>query len=169
MNDAVASAALQPSDDSGRTEHDLTFDELSQLLPHRQPFVLIDRVVALDPGRSIRCVKNVTAAESVFASHFPGRAIFPGAFLLEAMAQATLLLLHQKFRAAENGASETVPVLASARIRWLKPVRPGDQLIISAASEKMIVGAAVVRAQACVGADLVARATLTIATARLDR
>ncbi len=140
----------------------LGFDDIRRLLPHRDPFVLVDRVLAVDRDRIV-CVKNVTGAEPIFASHFPDTAIFPGVLTLEVMAQATLLLfLVGRGAAAPEGMRF---VLAAARARWRRPVRPGDRLVVTVAVEKATASGAVVAAEATVDAEPVARATLTVGRA----
>jgi 3-hydroxyacyl-[acyl-carrier-protein] dehydratase len=144
----------------GSSANCLSFDEICRVLPHRPPFVLVDQVSHREPGRRIVCLKNVTGAESIFSSHFPASAVFPGAFLLEAMAQATLLMFHGVDRAEEE--RRKLPVLAAAKVRWSRPVRPGDQVILSAEVEKQMPGAALVRVEARVGMRRVAKAQLTV-------
>jgi 3-hydroxyacyl-[acyl-carrier-protein] dehydratase len=144
----------------------LSFDRIRRLLPHQEPFVLIDRVLSLEPNRRIVCLKNVSGGEPIFASHFPERAIFPGVLILEAMAQAALLLFLRGTPPAEPDGRD-VRVLAAARARWLRPVRPGDQLIVSVAMEKATAVAALVSCQATVRGRPIAQARLTLGTARI--
>ena len=112
----------------------MEFDAIRAALPQQVPFVLVDRVVALEPGVRITCLKNVSGAEPIFGLHFPTFAVFPGVLLLEAMAQCTSLLLGAA--AAADGA---LPVLAAADdVRWLRPVRPGDQLLLRATVKRRV-------------------------------
>lgn len=141
-----------------------SFDEIRRLLPHREPFVLVDRVVGLEPRRRIVCLKNVSGAEPIFAQHFPSYAIFPGALLLEAMAQAALLLFRIGDRGTEDAA---VPVLAAARVRWNRPVRPGDQLVIEVTVEKQVSVGAVLACEATVDGRTVATCRLTVGAVRV--
>ena len=141
----------------------MEFDAIRAALPQQVPFVLVDRVVALEPGVRITCLKNVSGAEPIFGLHFPTFAVFPGVLLLEAMAQCTSLLLGAA--AAADGA---LPVLAAADdVRWLRPVRPGDQLLLRATVKRRVGRLAVVVCEVAVGDVAVARARLTVATARL--
>jgi 3-hydroxyacyl-[acyl-carrier-protein] dehydratase len=140
----------------------LDFDDVRRLLPHREPFVLVDRVLSVDPDRIV-CVKNVTGAEPIFASHFPGHAIFPGVLTLEVMAQAALLLFLVGRRAPQPDGTRYV--LAAARARWLRPVRPGDRMIVTVVVEKATAAGALVAGEAAVEGRAVARATLTVGRA----
>jgi beta-hydroxyacyl-ACP dehydratase FabZ len=101
-------------------------ERILELLPHRYPFLLVDRVVAFEPGASIKALKNVTINEPFFTGHFPGKPIMPGVVILEAMVQAGALLL-----------CETLPRDQHSRIcftgvdnaRFRAPVVPGDQIV----------------------------------------
>lgn len=79
--------------------HTLHIEEILELLPHRYPFLLVDRVLDFEEGRFLRAVKNVSVNEPFFQGHFPGKPILPGVLILEAMAQATGILA---FKASEN-------------------------------------------------------------------
>ena len=109
--------------------------EIAKRIPHRAPFLWIDRIVELEPG--IRCValKSVDSAEPFFAGHFPGKAILPGVFLIEAVAQTAAVMLscsREEGSAPEaDGTSERIPLLVTVdRFRFLKPVAPGSELRI---------------------------------------
>jgi 3-hydroxyacyl-[acyl-carrier-protein] dehydratase len=100
-------------------------------LPHRYPFLLVDRVLECTPGKTIRALKNVTVNEPFFTGHFPHRPVMPGVMILEALAQAAGILA---FRTAgiypdENSRFFFVGI---DRARFRKPVEPGDQLILKA-------------------------------------
>jgi len=101
--------------------------EIQEILPHRYPFALIDRVISYTPGKSLHAIKNITMNEPVFTGHFPGNPIFPGVLLLEAMAQATGLL---GFKMIENevGADEMYLFAGIDNARFKRPVTPGDRV-----------------------------------------
>jgi UDP-3-O-[3-hydroxymyristoyl] N-acetylglucosamine deacetylase/3-hydroxyacyl-[acyl-carrier-protein] dehydratase len=98
---------------------------LLRLLPHRYPFLMVDRIIKID-GNHIVGVKNVTLNEPFFQGHFPGRPIMPGVLQLEAMAQVAGILL---LRRAEN-AGQIAYFMAAEDVKWRKPVHPGDVLVI---------------------------------------
>ncbi|MCH8500458.1 MAG: 3-hydroxyacyl-ACP dehydratase FabZ [Aliidiomarina sp.] len=101
-------------------------DKIQEILPHRYPFALIDRVVAYVPNTSLHAYKNITMNEPVFMGHFPGNPIFPGVLLLEAMAQATGLL---GFKMMENVAENEIYLFAGIdNARFKRQVIPGDRV-----------------------------------------
>ena len=101
-------------------------------LPHRYPFLLVDRVLELEPGQRIVAIKNVTANEPQFTGHWPGNPVMPGVLLLEAMAQVGgVMLLCQ----AED-AGKTPYFVGCEEVRWRRQVVPGDQLVIEAHMER---------------------------------
>lgn len=104
----------------------LDVDGIMENLPHRYPFLLVDRVIEFEPDRRIVAIKNVTINEPFFVGHFPGHAIMPGVLIVEAMAQAGGLLL---MNAMEDPASKVVYFMALDDVRFRRPVRPGDQLV----------------------------------------
>jgi 3-hydroxyacyl-[acyl-carrier-protein] dehydratase len=114
----------------------MDINEILRHLPHRYPFLLIDRVIEFNKGESLTGIKNVTYNEPFFQGHFPQRPVMPGVLILEAMAQATGLLA---FRTLENTASrDTLYFLVGMdRVRFKRPVEPGDQLLLSARLLKM--------------------------------
>jgi len=102
--------------------------EILQVLPHRYPMLLVDRVESVEPGRRLRAIKCVTANEPVFTGHFPGAPIFPGVLLVEAMAQAAGLLA---FRSGGlDVAGKSLYLLGVDGARFRRPVVPGDRLEI---------------------------------------
>lgn len=101
--------------------------EVAAVLPHRYPFLLVDRVVEIEPGRRIVALKNVTINEPFFSGHFPGRPIMPGVLLCEAVVQAGGILAHAT--AAEGSGKGTIAMLTALdRARFRQRVTPGDQL-----------------------------------------
>jgi 3-hydroxyacyl-[acyl-carrier-protein] dehydratase len=109
----------------------MNIEEVMQYLPHRYPFLLIDKVVELELGKSITAIKNVTINEPFFQGHFPGVPVMPGVLILEALAQAAGLLSFK----TKNYAPEEIGIIYFAGIdnaRFKKPVKPGDQLVLKA-------------------------------------
>ena len=106
--------------------HTLQIEEILELLPHRFPFLLVDRVLDFEEGRFLRAVKNVSVNEPFFQGHFPGKPIFPGVLILEAMAQATGILAFKSVGKLEPGELYYFAGIDEARFK--RPVLPGDQL-----------------------------------------
>ena len=103
--------------------------QILKQLPHRYPFLMVDRVIALDKGKSIQAIKNVTINEPFFAGHFPHRPVMPGVLMLEAMAQAAALLSFAS--QGVNMDDKTVYYFAGIDgARFKRPVEPGDQLVM---------------------------------------
>ncbi|MDU7692633.1 MAG: 3-hydroxyacyl-ACP dehydratase FabZ [Helicobacter sp.] len=105
--------------------------KIQQILPHRYPFLLIDRVSELRPNESIKAYKNVTFNEGIFQGHFPGRPIYPGVMIIEGMAQAGGLLgfvsiWGEDFKEAQN---KIVYFMTIDRVKFRVPVTPGDKLV----------------------------------------
>jgi len=105
---------------------ELNIDEIMQRLPHRYPFLLIDRIVDFEKEKSIKALKNVTFNEPQFTGHFPRHPVMPGVLLVEAMAQAGGMLA---FQSVEDDREYLVYFTGIDGVRFRKPVRPGDQVI----------------------------------------
>ena len=103
----------------------LDINVIEQLLPHRYPFLLIDRVTEHEPRKRITALKNVSANEPFFVGHFPGHPIMPGVLVLEAMAQAGALLIMLE---AEQPREQLIFFTGVEQARFRRPVVPGDQL-----------------------------------------
>lgn len=109
---------------------DMDINEIKNLLPHRYPFLLIDRVLEFNPGKSLVGLKNVTANEPFFQGHFPEKPVMPGVLILESLAQATgLLAFSSENRGAERDSLYYLVGIDAARFK--QPVEPGDQLRLS--------------------------------------
>lgn len=102
--------------------------EIQEFLPHRYPFLLVDKVVECEPGVRLLAVKNVTYNEPFFQGHFPHVSIFPGVFILEALAQATGLLASQTDEKLGKGMTYYLAGIDNARFK--RPVAPGDRLML---------------------------------------
>ncbi len=137
----------------------LNIEEIYKILPQRYPFVMIDKVTELEPGKKIVAIKNVSYNEWFFQGHFPSQPILPGVLIIEAMAQASIIL----FAAAKNpGADKKLTYyLGSTKVRFLKPVTPGDQLVITIEPLKVVAYAAIVKAQAKVKDTVVAEGEIS--------
>src|ERR1700722_3890966 len=142
----------------------IKIEELMTILPHRYPFILIDRVVALDPipkgsweGRKGTAIKNVTMNEHFFAGHFPGKPIMPGVLVIEAMAQAAAVI---GYRPQQPGESIEVMILGVDNARFRRPVVPGDQLRFEVVITKDRGSILTFHAEAFVDDQLVAEADL---------
>jgi len=105
---------------------ELTIDDIMQRLPHRYPFLMIDRILDMEKGKSIRALKNVSINEPHFTGHFPTHPVMPGVLLVEAMAQAGGMLA---FQSVEDARDYLVYFTGIDGVRFRKPVVPGDQVI----------------------------------------
>lgn len=108
-----------------KTEAFLDINGILKIMPHRYPFLLIDRILDLEPEKRVVAIKNVTINEPFFEGHFPGHPIMPGVMILEAMAQAGGVLL---LNAVENPEAKVVYFMSIDGVKFRKPVTPGDQL-----------------------------------------
>jgi 3-hydroxyacyl-[acyl-carrier-protein] dehydratase len=105
----------------------MDIQQIMSFLPHRYPFLLIDRVMEMEEDKRIVALKNVTINEPFFNGHFPGVPVMPGVLMIEAMAQAGGVLL---FSSLDDKSSHIAVLLGVDKCRFRKPVRPGDQLVI---------------------------------------
>ena len=128
-------------------------------LPHRYPFLLIDRIVQCDPGKSLTAIKNVTINEPHFQGHFPQMPVMPGVLILEAMAQATGVLAFK----TRNGRQNIYYLVGIDSARFKRPVVPGDQLIIEVEFKLAVRNIWKVDARAKVDGKIVASAELMCA------
>ncbi|KGJ91064.1 3-hydroxyacyl-ACP dehydratase FabZ [Thalassotalea sp. ND16A] len=109
------------------TNNVIEVEEIQTLIPHRYPFLLVDRVLDYVPGQSIHAIKNVTVNEPVFQGHFPDFKIFPGVMILEAMAQASGVL---GFKSVDGKDGEMFLFASIDNARFKRPVTPGDTMHI---------------------------------------
>lgn len=134
---------------------------IMELLPHRYPFLLIDKITACQPGESITALKNVTINEPFFQGHFPGRPVMPGVLVIEAMAQAGGVLSHVTL-----GDIDPKPLFFLAGInkaRFRRTVLPGDQLLVQVDVEKFKRGIWFYKCFASVDGQVVVSAEITCA------
>ncbi len=133
-----------------------------RLLPHRYPFLLVDRVLEIHKGRSIRALKNITVNEPFFPGHFPYRPVMPGVIILEALAQTCGVLA---FVTADVVPDESTRFyfVGIDEARFRKPVEPGDQLILTAKLERQMRGIWKFSTIAYVGDDEVTSASMMVA------
>jgi 3-hydroxyacyl-[acyl-carrier-protein] dehydratase len=133
-----------------------------RLLPHRFPFLLVDRVLEVVKGQSIRALKNVTVNEPFFPGHFPHRPVMPGVMILEALAQSAGILAFVTADVVPDDSTRFFFVgIDEARFR--KPVEPGDQLILTARLERQMRGIWKFSTVAYVGDDEVTSAAMMVA------
>ena len=140
-------------------------EELLRFLPHRYPFLLVDRVVALEPGKSIAAIKNVTANESFFEGHFPEVKIMPGVLIVEAVAQAGGILLYHSL---PDAAKKLVVLSRLHNIKFRKLVVPGDQMRLEAEIVKARARFVTIRGRAIVDKEIVAEGEISAAIVDLE-
>jgi len=146
---------------------DVDIQAILQHLPQRYPFLMIDRVKEVEPGKRIVAVKNVSANEPHFQGHFPGRPIMPGVLILEAMAQAAGLLVFLA-QDIKPDADSVYYYVGIDNARFKRPVVPGDVLEIEAAMERFLRGIGRFSCVARVGGQVVAEATILCAMKTKD-
>ncbi len=132
--------------------------EIQEVLPHRYPFLLVDRILELEMGRRVVGVKNVTANEAFFQGHFPGHPIMPGVLILEAMAQVGGVLLMRTLNASAE--KKVMYFTGIDRAKFRRPVIPGDQLRITCEILQLRSRTGRMRGEAQVDGKLVAEAEL---------
>ena len=138
---------------------------IERLLPHRYPFLLVDRVIALEAKKRIVALKNVTANEPFFTGHFPGNPVMPGVLVVEAMAQAggLLTMLSAGTGCAENTGPSQFYLVKVDKARFSKMVVPGDQLIMEVTLMRNIRNMALYDCRASVDGKEVASAEILCA------
>lgn len=137
----------------------IDINQILKLLPHRYPFLLVDRVLEITPRVSIKALKNVTMNEPFFQGHFPDFPVMPGVLIIEALAQTAALLTFSEAK-AENAIYYFAGIDGA---RFKKPVLPGDQLIMMAILEREKAGIYKFQVKATVNDELAAEANITCA------
>jgi len=136
----------------------LDIEKIQGILPHRYPFLLVDRVLELTKGESLVAIKNVTINESFFQGHFPQLKIMPGVLIVEALAQAGGILVYHSLEDPEN---KLLVLSKIENTRFRRPVVPGDQLRLEVKMLKMRHGICQIEGQAFVDGDLVVKGQVT--------
>ena len=145
---------------------EMTIDEIKEYLPHRYPFLLIDRVIAFEQGVRVVALKNVTVNEPFFPGHFPHFAVMPGVLIVEAMAQAAAVL-SLKSLGHKNDGKWVYYFVGIDGARFKRPVVPGDTLTLEVTAGPTRRGMAKFTAVAKVGGDVAAEAELLCALREL--
>ena len=112
---------------SEREPRTIDLQGIMDLLPHRYPLLLVDRILDFEPKTWIRGIKNISFNEQIFQGHFPSRPVFPGVYIVEAMAQTGGCLLMREF---EDRARKVIYFMGIDKVKFRKPVVPGDQLVM---------------------------------------
>ena len=137
----------------------MNIHDILKKLPHRYPFLMVDRVLELEHGKRIKALKNVTANEPYFLGHFPRRPVMPGVMMLEALAQAAALLSFDA--AGKNADDKSLYYFAGIdSARFKRPVEPGDQLLLEVELLRNRGGIYKFKAVARVGENIAAEAEL---------
>ena len=126
QSDAAKAASAEANGDAPAEKKVFTLEEIQELLPHRYPFALVDRIVDYVPGERATGLKNVTFNEPHFQGHFPGKPLMPGVLIVEAMAQVGGIVLSQM-----SGVEGLCVFAGIDKVKFRKPVVPGDQLFIT--------------------------------------
>ena len=135
----------------------LYIEELMELLPHRYPFILIDRIIEIEPGKRCTAIKNITINEPYFQGHFPNQPVMPGVLILESMAQAGAFLV---LNSVEEPLSKNMFFSAVEKAKFRKPIIPGDQVKIEMELLKIRMNAARLKGTAYVDGEVVTEAII---------
>ena len=145
----------------------MTIDEIKEYLPHRYPFLLIDRVIAFEQGVRVVALKNVTVNEPFFPGHFPHFAVMPGVLIVEAMAQAAAVL-SLKSLGHKNDGKWVYYFVGIDGARFKRPVEPGDQLVLDVELDRMKAGIYKFKGRATVDGELAVEAELMCTMRRVE-
>ena len=107
----------------------LNYEDIAKILPHRYPFLLVDRITELEPGKRVVGIKNVTCNEPFFQGHFPDKPIMPGVLIIEAMAQVGGVLGRLSTQGNEEEIGNLPFFMTMDKVKFRKPVIPGDQIV----------------------------------------
>ncbi|WP_432409021.1 3-hydroxyacyl-ACP dehydratase FabZ [Wukongibacter sp. M2B1] len=139
----------------------ISFDRIRKFLKHEAPFVFIDKVLEYQKNKRIVALKNISGCEMFSSLHFPEKAIYPGIFLVESAAQATAVLCYITEEEKESEVSKFVALGGIQQFQFLKPVSPGDSLIIQVDILKRISDMVLTKVEITVEKDIVARGKLS--------
>jgi 3-hydroxyacyl-[acyl-carrier-protein] dehydratase len=137
-------------------------NEIMRHLPHRHPFLFVDRVLECEPGKWIKAVKNVSINEAFFQGHFPGYPVMPGVLIIEALAQVSAILAYIT-RGDTHSGRELLFFAGIDKARFKRPVFPGDQVLLESTELNMVRNVYKFAAKASVGGELVAEGELMAA------
>ena len=136
---------------------ELNILEIQKIIPHRFPFLMIDKVLDLQPNKKLIALKNVTVNEPFFVGHFPDEKVMPGVLIIEAMAQAGCIYFYYS---KNMQGKDLIYYLAKVNSKFVKPVVPGDQLVIEITTIKMMSKAGFLKTKASVRDKVVAEAEI---------
>lgn len=136
---------------------ELNIRQIQDIIPHRSPFLFIDKIIELQPNERLVAVKNVTVNEPFFAGHFPNEKVMPGVLIIEAMAQAGCVYFYYS-KGYQNKDKKLIYYLGKVEARFFHPVIPGDQLRIEISSVKMMGTAGILKGRALVKDQVVTEA-----------
>ena len=137
----------------------MNIHEILEHLPHRYPFILVDKVISMELGKDITAIKNVTVNEPFFPGHFPYHPVMPGVLIVEAMAQSAALLSFKTMNKKPN--EDSVYYFAGIdSARFKKPVGPGDQIILNVKIDRILKGIWKYKGVATVDSEVVAEANM---------
>lgn len=147
----------------------IEINEILKILPHRYPFLMVDRVSHLELDKSIEAIKNVTANEPCFTGHFPDNPVFPGVLILEGLAQAAGILFLKSTEKVRDPLKKYLYLYGGLdKVRFKRLVTPGDQLVLKVEIIKTRGGFATFAAKALVQGELACTAELFMATKQED-
>ena len=150
------------------TSSSMDINEILDHLPHRYPFVLIDRVLSMELGKEITAIKNVTINEPFFPGHFPHHPVMPGVLIVEAMAQAAAILSFKTMNAKPSEDS-VYYFVGIDNARFKKPVSPGDQIVLNVKIDRILKGIWKYSGVARVDGDIVAEAQMMCILKAIDK